>query len=276
MLAYIHVFRELTDYYKFCYASGIFVGNKTDNFGTRIRRLVDGFHTLNWWKLLRAILYQCVGHAIVCAMLSCVYIYVYPWKGYVTTIAYCADNFRQFPQFPEYRHNCLVLSVAKGDSLATRIHDALLRLFCFLVTYVMYSLRKYNIRFISLSLPTLMHIWKQGLNAIDDIITLLNIWYIYIHCSVLHKFARLMPALAILRGFPVNRRAYLQNCWSIKYWIVQVPTFISDYLQSYDSTGSCTQPTSSSLHSCAVSWNRLVILHSAMQACRPTCVEQRP
>ena len=43
-VAYNNVFRRLMGYEKFCNASGMFVANRSDNFDTRIRRLVYGFY----------------------------------------------------------------------------------------------------------------------------------------------------------------------------------------------------------------------------------------
>ena len=43
-VAYNYVFRRLMGYEKFCSASGMFVANRSDNFDTRIRRLVYGFY----------------------------------------------------------------------------------------------------------------------------------------------------------------------------------------------------------------------------------------
>ena len=43
-VAYNNAFRRLMCYEKFCSASGMFVANRSDNFDTRIRRLVYDFY----------------------------------------------------------------------------------------------------------------------------------------------------------------------------------------------------------------------------------------
>ena len=57
-VAYNNVFRRLVGYEKFCSASGMFVENRSDNFDTRIRRLVYGFY--QWLLVSDNSLVKCV------------------------------------------------------------------------------------------------------------------------------------------------------------------------------------------------------------------------